>query len=778
MSSSSKRSEATIDSCYTKDYYDELHRSVDELHSLEILATPSINYLCSTDEYTGVDEMSEWEPSYDGEIFEPEDYGLKTYWVWGEWTDDKSHFDGIFPVNLYADGHFNIMDYRNEWSYDEVHEQIRIAKKYNLEFGICANTFSRKHYINLESTIPNSLLFGSSELLIQLDETKCIRIDSNTVSAWTYAHIDYEDKIFKDKGKEFTINNSKLNRIKIEKFGIIPCYPTIVDGLRIQRINSAKNAMDGKALIYKTYNDLQISLEKSLPGKTIDTRTLPELANDDENIFNCCLTPEEDEEVFQQTLKAIEADRLQIARKPASTTLKTSNNEQIEYTKNRIQLIDVFPSEIAAALQWLSQYLPYDDISVAMAFITGAAGMIKLGTKVEGNIATRFQVPINFYTAIVAQSGRKKTPLQKIFVREPARKVLLEVASINNNNFQNWQEICRGKSKDEKPPKPVAIDVRISDYTAEALVIALRRLDELGLALLIERDEINGLFNSLNMYKGGKGADEQQLLELYDGGAYRSLRQSDSTRGFQRSAVNIFGAVQPEILFNLIASGDASGKWARFIFVPLPDKTIRLPDKLSDQEKAEIDQAENLLQQIIYTIYKHDCFNYKLSSEAIKLFSEYEHGKQRNVLDAKLSAQSSLYGKSAGKVLRMAGILHILWNYDNRNELYGEISTTILQKAICIVDHLDIWMLETHAKVAGAKSYNLDSFGKRIHDIALKSQLPMSWTEIRNQMSSTEKFKKTAIDAEKSMQALVEMNLGQISKGDRGGLCYKAIKPL
>jgi hypothetical protein len=413
-----------------------------------------------------------------------------------------------------------------------------------------------------------------------------------------------------------------------------------------------------------------------------------------------------------------------------------------------------------------------------MAFITGAAGMIKLGTKVEGNIATRFQVPINFYTAIVAQSGRKKTPLQKIFVREPARKVLLEVASINDNNFQNWQEICRGKSKDEKPPKPVAIDVRISDYTAEALVIALRRLDEIGLALLIERDEINGLFNSLNMYKGGKGADEQQLLELYDGGAYRSLRQSDSTRGFQRSAVNIFGAVQPEILFNLIATGDASGKWARFIFVPLPDKTIRLPDKLSDQEKAEIDQAENLLQQIIYTIYKHDCFIYKLSSEAIKLFSEYEHRKQRNVLDAKLSAQSSLYGKSAGKVLRMAGILHILWNYDNRNELYGEISTTILQKAICIVDHLDIWMLETHAKVAGTKSCNLDSFGKRIHDIALKSQLPVSWTEIRNQMSSAEKSNKTAIDAEKSMQALVEMNLGEISKGDRGGLCYKAIKPL
>jgi hypothetical protein len=54
----------------------------------------------------------------------------------------------------------------------------------------------------------------------------------------------------------------------------------------------------------------------------------------------------------------------------------------------------------------------------------------------------------------------------------------------------------------------------------------------------------------------------------------------------------------------------------------------------------------------------------------------------------------------------------------------------------------------------------------------------MSWTEIRNKMSSDEKSGKSAEDAEAAMCKLVALGLGEVSKGPNGGLRYKALKPI
>ena len=68
------------------------------------------------------------------------------------------------------------------------------------------------------------------------------------------------------------------------------------------------------------------------------------------------------------------------------------------------------------------------------------------------------------------------------------------------------------------------------------------------------------------------------------------------------------------------------------------------------------------------------------------MFADYELKKQEDALSTKISAQAALYGKSAGKVLRFAGILHILEFTVNHLRPSEWISPEILQKAIELVE--------------------------------------------------------------------------------------------
>ena len=54
----------------------------------------------------------------------------------------------------------------------------------------------------------------------------------------------------------------------------------------------------------------------------------------------------------------------------------------------------------------------------------------------------------------------------------------------------------------------------------------------------------------------------------------------------------------------------------------------------------------------------------------------------------------------------------------------------------------------------------------------------MSWTEIRNKMSSDERKGKDVKDAEEAMKKLVALGLGEITRGQNGGLHYQALKPI
>lgn len=770
---------SAMDASISNNHFSELRKAANDLFDLGLQVVPAISCSVERDEYTGLDEFNHWRDSGCDNTEDPDQFGLEGEEIIGAWSQDGSTFDGFFPVIIRDDGDYVLVGKWRERTREEVYRQIDLAEKYGHPLGIAVNTLNFRHVVDQDCKAPNAVMYSDPLRLLMLAGDSKIRIESFGKCFWTFPFIDFRSDDICDwfdgaSSRDFGIEGSDYPVGVIRKGEIVPAYPSYIFGKQIKLVTPGTKE---SRLIIPSAESVGIYFDVEVT-KDDDVEVIPPDSSPNQELdwFN---TPEEDEEIFERSVAAYEK-----ALKPSKQLIRHNPpvvQEPSQLTSAETKDIDLhrfLPGRLATSVSLVKENLPYDNMCVLATFLTCAAGMLRLGTKVTGNKLTKYSVPIVFYTILRAASGRKKSALGDLFALDPAADVLLKVAQQNDRIMRKWQDDCHGQKAADKPPQPVPLDIRLNDYTSEALVQALAKLDEEGRAVTIVRDEVSALFESMNAYKSGKGADEQQLLELYDGRGFRSLRVGAKGRAYSRAAVNIYGSIQPDVLDNLLRNGDASGMWARFIFIALPDLTKKLPTKYDPEQLKAFEEAQKHMRDVVSTLFELPAMEYSLDIEAMELFADYELKKQEDALLTKISAQAALYGKSAGKVLRFAGILHILEFTVNHLRASEVISREILQKAIVLVDRLDRWTLACHAKLAGVTTEGLTPFQRRLHNIALKSKGPMSWSDIREKMSSTEKQGKDVKDAEEAMRKLVALGLGEVSRGPNGGLHYKALKPL
>ena len=430
----------------------------------------------------------------------------------------------------------------------------------------------------------------------------------------------------------------------------------------------------------------------------------------------------------------------------------------------------LLPPSLAQAIEVRTNYLPVDGPSAVLPFLAAVAGLVKLGTEVEAIAAADYRVPINLFACLVGRSGAKKTPVLKLLVEAPTQRLQADLVIANQQAHSDWEETCRGIKKAEAPPAPQSKRLRCSDFTGEALTQQLQTQEAHGLGLLIYRDELSGLFGSIDQYRGGKGSDEQQLLELFDGGGFSSLR-INGDRHYSRSQVSIFGGTQPAVLKELVANGDASGFWARFLFVPLPARPVPLALSITPEEEAQAKAAAETLADACQTIYRMPRKTYRLSPDAAARFATYELSRQHAALATNIGAQSALYGKSAGKVLRVAGVLHLLQIAAGEANSQDQIQPDAVDRAAALVDHLDAWALSLHAEVAAGGVCDLM---RNVHRRSEPLRQEVGWKEIRQSLSKKqrEQTNQTAVAA--AMRALAAQGYGEMSEGQRGAVRYRA----
>jgi hypothetical protein len=440
-------------------------------------------------------------------------------------------------------------------------------------------------------------------------------------------------------------------------------------------------------------------------------------------------------------------------------------------TNKTISISQLLPPNLAEALQTRTRYLPADDVAACMTFLVCVSGVVKLGTEVIASRAADYRVPLNLYGALVARSGAKKSPLSRLLVSKPTEEIRVDLARAHSRAMEEWTEQNRGVKPSERPDPPRAPYLSISDATAEALAQQLQVQEDRGLGLLLHRDELAGLFGNLNQYRSGRGSDSEQLLEAYDGSGFRSLRVAagNGGRAYSRCHLSIWGTIQPAVLQALVADGDASGLWARYLFIPLPEMVVRLADEESDEEADASEAAGALLAKACSHVYKLPRTSLTLDRGARKVFMDYEARCQGEALAATLPAQGALMGKAPGKVLRVAALLHLLWCWE-RN-LSGPISPGAINRGILLVDHLNAWALSIHEAASGGEASDLM---RLVHRLAQASGGAIAWRDLAQRLSRQQRREVDSAAAGTAVDALAGMGLGTVERTARGAWSYRA----
>jgi hypothetical protein len=100
----------------------------------------------------------------------------------------------------------------------------------------------------------------------------------------------------------------------------------------------------------------------------------------------------------------------------------------------------------------------------------------------------------------------------------------------------------------------------------------------------------------------------------------------------------------------------------------------------------------------------------------------------------------------------------------------------MLVRATTLTDHINTWTLSLHASVAeGAETNDLM---RLIHRIAEAAGSHIRWSDVARRLSKQQRRDIDSAAAAAAMDALVELGVGEVELGSRGGIAYRATKGL
>jgi hypothetical protein len=476
-------------------------------------------------------------------------------------------------------------------------------------------------------------------------------------------------------------------------------------------------------------------------------------------------------------LSAIEAEQVAAAQVAAEQLRISAAAERSAVAAQMLSLEEILPPSLADAIRIRTQYLPIDPLAAAALFATTAAGVLKLGSKLVASRRCDFKVPLNMFSALVGRSGIKKSPAWSMLVSAPMAPIEDDLARQAARALRSWEDDNRGKKPAERAEKPKTPRALCSEFTGEALSKQLAVQEQAGLGLAIAREEIDGLFSGLNQYKpGGRGSEEQQLLELYDGRGSSALRASSEEGGrfYSRSQVSITGTIQPRVLQDLVRQDRGSGLWARFLFLPVPDVVVRLPAEECEADALAMEAAAALLAHTIGDLYRLPPVTLELSGQARRQFVEYEFRCQNDARRSLLDTQCAAWSKAPGKALRIAGVLHLLHRVSVDGQQSEQVSARVLQTAQNMVDSLTEWALGLHEAAEGGHAGGASDLMERVHKLALRRGVAVAWGDVVSSLSPRVRKEVDAGAAAAAVDALVALGVGRRTEAPRGGWRYEA----
>jgi hypothetical protein len=260
----------------------------------------------------------------------------------------------------------------------------------------------------------------------------------------------------------------------------------------------------------------------------------------------------------------------------------------------------------------------------------------------------------------VSESGQKKSPVLWNIIRHPLNELRQEKIDAHKAAMEDYRaameawEQSENKGQKPEPPKDPTL-YYFTNATGESIPVQAGKAPEKAMLALI--DELSGLFNSANSYRGGRGSDKQDTLSYFDGSGQTVLRAGGVKVDVRKIYLSIFGTIQPEVLKNHIADcSDPDGQWARFLFVNQPLVAATLSD-----DDGQFIQIRDRLTGLYRQIDQLPEMEFRLSRPAFKRYQRLYNQLEKLRVTHPKAGMRAVYSKMEGYIGRLALNLHVLW---------------------------------------------------------------------------------------------------------------------
>jgi hypothetical protein len=339
------------------------------------------------------------------------------------------------------------------------------------------------------------------------------------------------------------------------------------------------------------------------------------------------------------------------------------------------------PETLATAIEKLAATLNLKPEGYLLALLVQSGSLLKASTSTMLYPQSQFRCSRNYFGSIVAESSQKKTPIVRAIVSDPMEKLLVaseqeyQKASLAYEEDLNKWKNNKDTDKGAMPQPPAQKVFAFTKATGEGIASQAQKLPQQSMLYLC--DELAGAFKSANQYRGGKGSDEEDLLEYWIGGGAVVLRVGGLTTNVRHVGLSIFGNIQPKVLAGFIGDGDDNnGKFARFDFVQQP---------LSATKLVEDAPSINLTPMLTAIYQRLDALpqqNFELERAARKLFIRFYNYCETQRISHLKQGMRAMWGKAPLKVGKIATILHWLHAAHLGWEISPKITIETIRSAI------------------------------------------------------------------------------------------------
>jgi hypothetical protein len=328
----------------------------------------------------------------------------------------------------------------------------------------------------------------------------------------------------------------------------------------------------------------------------------------------------------------------------------------------RLDLNAVLPGDLAGLIERIAALLASTPEVIFSGLLSATASCAKIGTQLDLRPASGWIGKPIIWVGGVGGPGTSKTPSFDISFN-PLRAMQYKESCDFKEKMTGWKlreaTAKRNKGEEFNEEPPVKPRLFLDDFTLEALArIQIRQPDR---GCLIGIDELAGLIDGANQYKGGRGDDRSKLISARGGKGLNleraSTKPEDNTDSLA-SSFSIAGGIQPKVLQRQMGDfDDPDGLWSRFFwcFIPLKRRVNPTPEDAQCNQK-----LTSIISRIFRGVRQFDPKLFLLTESALAQYDAFVDEQDELKMQHPNGAMKVVHSKTQGQVGDIALVLHLL----------------------------------------------------------------------------------------------------------------------